>query len=83
MSSVQKDVALRAGIQATAPAVDSSALARMCIRIVYVRMHAYIQSLSHELPLGVQQHILALAGNTCARRVSKACRDAFDAANDT
>ena len=49
-------------------------------------MDAYIEpweSLWHELPLGVQQHILALAGNTCARRVSKACRDAFDAANDT
>ena len=36
-----------------------------------------------DLPLGVQQRILVLAGSPCARRVSKAWRDAFDAANDT
>ena len=36
-----------------------------------------------QLPLGVQQRILLLAGSSCARRVSKALRDAFDDANDT
>lgn len=36
-----------------------------------------------QLPLGVQQRILLLAGSSCARRVSKAWRDAFDDANDT
>ena len=35
------------------------------------------------LPLALQQRILVLTGTPCARRVSKACRDAFDAANDT
>lgn len=36
-----------------------------------------------DLPQGVQQHILALSANVCARRVSKAWRSASDAANDT
>ena len=35
-----------------------------------------------QLPLGVQQHILVLTGHACARRVSKAWRDTYDAAND-
>ena len=42
-----------------------------------------LQALWEELPLGVQQHILTLTGCPCVRRVSKAWRDAFDAANDT
>ena len=36
-----------------------------------------------QLPLGVQQRILLLTGHPSARRVSKAWRDTFDAANDT
>ena len=36
-----------------------------------------------QLPLGVQQRILVLTGHPSARRVSKAWRDTFDAANDT
>ena len=36
-----------------------------------------------QLPLGVQQHILMLTGSAWPRRVSKAWRDTFDAANDT
>ena len=36
-----------------------------------------------QLPLGVQQHILLLTGSSWPRRVSKAWRDTYDAANDT
>ena len=36
-----------------------------------------------DLPLVLQQRNLLLTGNPCARRVSKAWRDTFDAANDT
>ena len=41
------------------------------------------QAAWEELPLGVQQRILMLTGSPCCRRVNKAWRDAFDAANDT
>ena len=41
------------------------------------------RSLWHELPLGVQQHILLLTGNLCARRVSKAWRNALSTVKDT
>ena len=52
-------------------------------------MQEYLDAMSaqqaawEQLPLGVQQRILVLAANSCARRVSKAWRGAFDAANDT
>lgn len=35
------------------------------------------------LPPGVQQHVLAFCNNACVRRVSKAFKNAYDAANHT
>ena len=55
-----------------------------CFLLMQATMSAEEDATTGEqLLLAVQQRILVMTGNACARRVSKAWRDTFDAANDT